>query len=451
MSAPRIDALVVGAGIAGLAAAHTLQGAGAEVLVVDPADRPGGVMRTDHEAGFVYERGPNTALVKAPMLRFLERLRLSDQMRPATPAARKRFVYRHGRLVQVPGSPWGLARTPLLSAGAKLRLLSEPFRRRGAGPPESVAEFVDRRLGPQVTRELVGPFLTGVYAGDERELGAEAVFPGLVEAERRRGSLALGGLAALGRRGERGLAGSHAPERGFGPLARALAEALHEPPALGTRAERIAPDGSGFRVELSGRGGDVAFEAERVVVAAPAYEAGGVLRGLDGEVAAALEGIRYAPLVVAPVGIETSRLARGIEGFGFLVPREEKLGLLGCLFMSQLFDGRAPEGAELLHCMIGGVRWPEAVHEPDGALHARLAEELDQTLGLRDAPAPLAFVRWPRAVPQPGRDHVERMAWVAGRLESYPRLGLAGSYVAGVGVPDALASGLVAAERVLAA
>ena len=447
MSAPRVDALVVGAGIAGLAAAHALQGAGAEVLVVDPSDRPGGVMRTDHHAGFVFENGPNTALVKAPMLKFFERLRMRERLRPASPASKRRFVYRQGELVAVPGSPWGLVRSPLLSAGAKLRLLAEPFRGRG-GPHETVAEFVDRRLGPEVTRELVGPFLTGVYAGDERELGAEAVLPGLVEAERRRGSIVLG---ALGGRRERGLPGSHAPERGFGPLARQLAEALVEAPALGNRAERIARDGSGFRVEVSGVGGDNAFEAARVVVATPAYDAGALLRGLDGEVADTLEAVRYAPLVVAPVGVEAGRPARAIDGFGFLVPREERLGLLGCLFMSQLFADRAPEGMELLHCMIGGARWPEALDEPDDALHARLAAELEQTLGLRDAPPPLAWVRWPRAIPQPGRDHVEKMDRVAGRLADHPGLALAGGYVAGVGVPDALASGLAAAERVLAA
>ena len=168
-------------------------------------------------------------------------------------------------------------------------------------------------------------------------------------------------------------------------------------------------------------------------------------------IAAALEGIAYAPIVVAPVGVEAGQTREPIEGFGFLVPREEKLGLLGCLFMSQLFPGRAPAGHELLHCMLGGVRWPEAVHLPDAALTARLAEDLSRTLGIADPPAPLGFVRWARAVPQPGRDHRARMRWLSERQGELPGLALAGSYVAGVSVSDTLASGVAAASRTLAA
>jgi oxygen-dependent protoporphyrinogen oxidase len=118
--------------------------------------------------------------------------------------------------------------------------------------------------------------------------------------------------------------------------------------------------------------------------------------------------------------------------------------------MSQLFPGRAPAGHELLHCMLGGVRWPEAAHLPDAELEARLAADLEQTLGLRDMPPPLAWVRWPRAIPQPDRHHVDRIAWIQGRLDGCPGLAIAGGYVAGVSVSDALASGLSAASRVLA-
>jgi oxygen-dependent protoporphyrinogen oxidase len=175
-----------------------------------------------------------------------------------------------------------------------------------------------------------------------------------------------------------------------------------------------------------------------------------VLRGIDGEMAAALEGIDYAPVVAAPLGVEAGRSRVPIDGFGFLVPRDAKLGLLGCLFMSQLFPGRAPAGHELLHCMLGGVRWPEAVHLPDAEIHARLTEDLEQTLGLRDVPEPLTIARWPRAIPQPGRDHADRIAWIQGRLDGCPGLAIAGAYVAGVSVSDALTSGLSAAERSLA-
>lgn len=451
MGTAQVEAVVVGAGIAGLAAALELQSAGCDVLVADPSDRPGGVMRTDHRKGYVTESGPATALVRGPMLDFLSKRGLHTGLLRAAPASRKRFLFRNGQLVRVPDSPLRIARTPLLSTRAKLRALTEPLRRRGrSSESESVAEFVARRLGREVSSGLIGPFLTGVYAGDEEQLGAGAVLPRWVELEQRFGSLALGGLASLVRRDrERGLRGSYATEQGFGPFARRLAEALAEPPALGTRVAWIARDGARWHVDLTSASGDLSLSAARVVIAAPAYAAADVLRGIDGDIAAALEGIAYAPIVVAPVGVAAGASREPIEGFGFLVPREEQLGLLGCLFMSQLFPGRAPAGHELLHCMLGGVRWPEAVHLPDAALSARLAEDLSRTLGISDPPAPLGFVRWPRAVPQPGRDHHARIRWLGDRFADLPGLALAGSYVAGVSVSDTLASGVAAASRAL--
>ena len=124
--------------------------------------------------------------------------------------------------------------------------------------------------------------------------------------------------------------------------------------------------------------------------------------------------------------------------------------MLGCLFVSQLFAGRAPPGFELLHCMLGGAHWPDIAHLPDSAIEAGVAEELSRTIGLADAPPPLSIVRWQRAIPQPARDHRSRMRWVAERLGDLPGLALAGSYVAGVSVADSLSSGLVASSRVLA-
>jgi oxygen-dependent protoporphyrinogen oxidase len=452
-AAPQVDAVVVGAGIAGLAAGLELQSAGGEVTVIDPADRPGGVMRTDHASGYVVERGPNTAQVKAPMRAFLAQRGFEDALVRAQPASRLRFVYRAGRLVPVPASPLGLATTPLLSLRAKLRLLAEPLVRRNRGGEETVAELLGRRLGREVVTGLAGPFLTGVYAGDETQLGARAVFPALVRWDERFGSIAFGALgAALSGSGRGGLRGSWSAPAGLGPFARQLADHLAEPPALGSRVVAIARDGPRFRVEVTSASGDVSLDAARVVVAAPAYEAASLLLGVDAEVARALERVRYAPIATVPLGVRPDDVRTPIRGFGFLVPRGEDLSLLGCLFMSQLFSGRAPEGHELLHCMLGGVRWPEAADAPDALLVERAVADLDRTLGLKAAPESLGVGRWPRAIPQPDRDHARRMRGVEEHLaREAPSLVLAGSYVAGVSVCDTLASGIAAAGRVTAA
>jgi oxygen-dependent protoporphyrinogen oxidase len=119
--------------------------------------------------------------------------------------------------------------------------------------------------------------------------------------------------------------------------------------------------------------------------------------------------------------------------------------------MSRLFPGRAPAGRELLHLMIGGVRWPDAVEVTDDALLAKVLPELDRCLGLRASPEVLAIHRWPRAIPQPGGEHTRTIASLERRVAERPGLVLAGSYLAGVSVSDTLASGVKAASQLLAA
>ncbi len=445
MSATDVAAIVVGGGVAGLAAGLELQSAFGEVVVIDASDRPGGVMRTDHVSGFVIERGPSTVQVKAPMLRFLKKLGLEGALLKAQPAGRQRYVFHDRGLVQVPTSPLGLLRTPLLSKAGKLRMLAEPLIPRGDPSSETVARYVGRRLGSEVVSRLVGPFLTGVYAGDEDRLGATAVFPSLT----RHRSMAVGLLAqGLGRLRRRGLRGSYSSVGGLGPFARTLAERLVEPPALRTRATALWREGSSWHVELSGPGGGRALSSPRVVVATPAAEASQLLRSASPEVAQALAGIEYAPIVGVPLGVEPAAVRTPIEGFGFLVGRDAGLQLLGCLFMSRLFENRAPEGREQLHCMLGGVRWPEAIDTPDDVLVERLYQDLDRTLGLRGEPKALAVTRWERAVAQPGCDHLKRLAAVGMRLREMPGLALAGGYLHGVSVGDALVSGVRAARAV---
>jgi oxygen-dependent protoporphyrinogen oxidase len=448
MSDPEVGAVVAGAGIAGLAAALQLQLAGEDVLVVDASDRPGGVMRTDHVSGYVIERGPNTTYVKAPMLDFIRTLGAEKSLLAAQPASRLRSIYDAGRLLPVPMSPLALLRTPLLSAGGKLRLLAEPFIRRANAGDESVAEFMGRRLGKQVVEGLVGPFLTGVYAGDEHQLGAEAVFPSLVEMERRCGSIVFGALAGLFRRRPRGLRGSYSAAEGLGPFARALAERLVEPVALENRVTAVRRDGDRWLVRTSGPAGESRVRARRVVLSVPADQAAEILRGVSSDLADDLAAIEYAPIVGIPLGVDPSAVREKIEGFGFLVPRRAELKLLGCLYMSRLFPSRAPAGRELLQCLVGGMRWPEAFDMPDDEIVKRVCADLDQILGLREEPRVLAVTRWRQAIPQPKRDHVARIARVRKQLAEFPNIALAGAYLGGISVSDACESGLIAAREV---
>ncbi|MEE2663700.1 MAG: protoporphyrinogen oxidase [Myxococcota bacterium] len=442
-----VDALVVGAGIAGLGAARELERRGAEVLLVEAEDAPGGVMRTDEVDGYRIERGPSSLLLRAPLLRGLERMGLADALVRAAPASRSRWLLRQGRLLEVPLGALGLMRTPLLSGAAKRRLLREPFVARGDGRDETVAEFVTRRLGAELVDALVGPFLTGVYAGDERQLGAEAVFPALVRAEREHGSLVAGLLASALRRRDRGRAGTFSWPGGLGELARALAAGLRSEPRYATRVRRIESIDAGFRVAIASRGGSEEWVVRRLVMATPAAVASDLLRGIAAEAAAWIDSIEYAPLATVGFGAGSDAFRRKSPGFGFLVPRGEGRGLLGCLFISELFSDRAPPERRLLHCMLGGVRTPEVVDLDDSEIAALASEELDGPLGLAAPLDALQVRRWPRAVAQPKPGHAAGLRDARARLVARGPIALAGGYTDGVSVADSFASGVAAAAQ----
>jgi oxygen-dependent protoporphyrinogen oxidase len=252
-----------------------------------------------------------------------------------------------------------------------------------------------------------------------------------------RGALA----AALDRGRPRGLSGSWSAQDGLGGLARALAARLGERLVRGARVARAERDGGGFRLALAG-GGEI--RARALVLALPAWAAADVARGLDAELADGLARVEYAPLASVSVSVAPDAPLRG---FGFLVPRGEGVDLLGALFMSRVFPGRAPAGRELVTGLLGGLRWPGAADAADDELLGRLGRGLELALGLRDAAEPLAVTRWPRAVPQPGRDHPALVARLRERAAGLGALRLAGGYLDGIGVSDALISGARAARE----
>ncbi|HVH07680.1 MAG TPA: protoporphyrinogen oxidase [Myxococcota bacterium] len=447
MGSSDIDVAVLGAGIAGLAAALELRAAGRDVVVLEAEAAPGGVLRTERTGGYTIERGPNLFRVSGEADTFLARHGAAGVLLPAGPESGVRSLLVRGHLVEAPASLAGAIATPLLSARGKLRVLAEPFVPRGSAQGESVAEFVARRLGVEALERAVAPALVGVYAGDETQLGAEAVFPALTAYERSHGSIARGALAAA-RAARR--AGTHAARRGSwstregtAGLARALAERLGGAIALGTAARALAKDGGGFAIETDGG----TRRARALIVALPAFCAADLLRSLDVELAEGLARIAYAPLASLALALDPPAMREPVRGIGFLVPRAEGLELLGALFPSRVFPDRAPAGRELAAALLGGARWPGAVDAPDDALLARAHAGLDRALGLRGAPELLGVARWPRAVPQPGREHPRLVADLRARAARLGALRLAGGYLDGVAVAAALVSGVRAAAE----
>jgi oxygen-dependent protoporphyrinogen oxidase len=436
-----VSVAVVGGGVTGLAAAYRLVALGHEVVLYEAGPRVGGVVYSERRDGYLAEAGPNSlASPEPPVQSLLEDLGLAGRLVEAAPAARNRYIVRRGRLVRLPGSLRDLLGNEALSLWARLALLREPFVARGdASIEESVGQFVTRRLGSGFLDYAAEPFVGGIYAGDPAALSVRHALPRLYDLEQEHGSIIRGAIALRGAARIVSLAG------GMGEIPAALAARLDDRVRTSAGAEAIARRGSGWSVRVGGS----EARHDAVVLACPAHVVASLQ--VTGEGAAGLAklgNIPYAPVGVVVLGFRRTDVVHPLDGFGALVPAVEQRRILGVLFSSTVFPGRAPDGHVTLTTFVGGTRRPElAALDPD-RLVTLVREELADLLGARGHPTFQQVVRWPRAIPQYvvgyGRwldlmDHIEA---------ANPGLFLAGSYRGGVALGDALRGGLNVAARV---
>lgn len=452
VDSPRLDALVVGAGISGLTTAFRLRRAGLRVAVIEEGSRVGGAMETWSDGPWRFEMGPNTVLESHPEVsRLLQDAGLDGEKILAQPSAKRRYLWKEGTLHPLPVGPPGLLKTPLFSTRAKLRLLREPW----IGPPpadreESIARFVERRLGPEILRYAVGPFVSGVYAGDPERLSARWAVPRIWTLEAEHGSLVRGALSLRRAGRTRAQAGASRPAgtmfsftAGLEELPRRLARETGDV-RTGVRAQRIVRAGTGYRVETSAG----PLEAAQVILAVPADAAARLLADATGGRSELLAEVPYAPVSVASLGYRRSAVAHELGGFGFLAPRGEGLRVLGCLFPSEIFPGRAPEGHVALAAFLGGRTDPGIAEEPDERILEVVEDDLRRALGVTDAPVLARVRRWPRAIPQYELGHgrfIERAAEIEREL---PGVRLGGNFLRGVSVPDCIKNAAALAEEV---
>ena len=424
---------VVGGGIAGLVAARAFAARGEDVQLLESSDRVGGVIRTVRREGFLLELGPNTVRPTVELMDLIRELGLEGEMLLSDPHA-PRYLAWHGKLHALPSSPGSLFSTPLLSTGGKLRLFAEPFVRRRREPgEETVRDFFSRRVGPQIAERFVAPFISGIFAGDPQRLSAEAAFPSLVRGEREHGSIV--GWAIKGRKSRPkgpGVKGLLSFREGLETLPRAIAAGLGNRVETSAGVRSVAPAGGRWTVETE-RG---TRTMDRVVLACPAGEAARLVQSFAPEAAAALAEIPQPPVAVLHFDWPKSALPAPLHGFGHLVVRAPGLRVLGAVWSSSLFAGRAPEGRELVTAFAGGTIDPDAARLPDAELAAQAASELRALLRATEDPRLVSITRWPHAIPQYELGHPARIERLSQAEARWGGLTFLGAYRGGISVGD---------------
>ncbi len=443
---------IVGAGVAGLTAAYRLKRRGIRVVVYEASDRAGGVIRSERREGYLAELGPNSVVAGgAALTEIVSQLGLDGSRVDAQREARKRYVVRKSKLIALPTSPSQLLTTRLLSNGAKLAIFGEPMVEVGDSPmEESVATFVRRRFNQEVLDAIANPFVAGIFAGDPEQLSARHALPRLHDLEHTHGSV-VKVLWQMMRSG-RGEAGAPAPgglmsfANGMQELPDSLARELKSEIRFKAPVTQVRRGPKGYTVSAAYQASEL---YDGVIYTAPAHCADDVDLAFEGgDRLKTLTSITHPPVAVVALGFRREDVAHRLDGFGFLVPDVERRNVLGTVFASTLFPGRAPAGHVLLTSFVGGVRNPDLANADHSTLSARVLDDLRLLLGVRGEPTFRAYHLWPKAIPQYTLSYGRFKEIMDEAERRNPGLALAGSYRDGVAVGDVVAAADLAASRV---
>ncbi len=451
-----MNVAILGGGVTGLTAAWQLAKAGHSVRVLESAARVGGNIRTEAADGWLSEAGPNSFQESTLEIATLIReLGLAVERITTLAAAKKRYLVMDGKLLAAPAGPGAFFSTPLFSFRTKVKILSEVLQSPRNRPDEvSVARFVTDHVGAQVLERAVQPFIGGIYAGNSERLSAKYAFPKLWEAEKTTGSLIRAAIQGAKSRKAQGLKGS-APvisfKRGLQALTDALAAKLPEGSVvLNADVKALLPGATRrWGVLWDGPTGPTSGEFDFVIAALPAWSLARLTFGTDAATPlAALGAVEYSPVASLFLGYRRDQVRHPLDGFGALVPRAEKRSILGLLFSSSLFPGRAPEGHVGLTVFTGGALQPETARLPEKELLDRVASDLRDLVGAEGRPVFTRHVLWNQAIPQYNLGYGRFLDAMTQCEAKFPGFLVGGSVRDGIALPDCIKSGTQLAKRV---
>jgi oxygen-dependent protoporphyrinogen oxidase len=444
---------IVGAGITGLTAASELAAAGHDVTVFEASDRVGGAIRTIHCDGWLVEAGPNTALLRdASLDPLLARAGLGPELQVANPAAAKRFIVRYGRPNALPANLWQAITTPVFNFRGKLRVLAEPFIRQNRNnPDETLASFARRRVGQEFLDYAVNPFLGGVYACAPEDLCTRHALPRLWRLEQNHGSLVRGTIALMRAKRKSGVRTKTrlvSFRDGLETLPAALAAKLGSALQLRTEIVGVERVATSWRLTLRRDDANETTTADFDSILFTCGAAALSRLDVDGrQPLAALATLPWSSVTSLALGFRRKDVAHPLDGFGMLVPAKENRRILGALFSSTLFPGRAPDGHVLLTVFVGG-RQPEHAALPDAELDALVLGELRELIGVRGEPVFRHCTRVPQAIPR----YTVAFGALATAMDAFerdhPGLFIAGNCRTGISLADCMAAGQAAATRI---
>jgi len=449
-----VPAVIVGGGISGLVCAYALRKAGIEACLLEASPRAGGLIYSERREGYLLELGPQSFSGTEALHSLCGELSLESELLEAPPRA-PRYVLIGGELRPVPLSPPAFFASSLIGAGTKATIARDMFSK--SHPPEqdeSVADFVRRKFSAELLDRLVGPFISGIYAGDPERLSLRSAFPQLHEAEKSAGSVIRGMMRqAKGAKKSRQRPTLQSLHQGNETLMCALSAKLGKAIRLSADVTRVEAQregtSRGFELKIRGPIQEETISTDYLILATPTDVAGRLLGNVNPAFKSVLSSIQYAPVAIVSLGYQRSDVGHPLDGFGFLVPRSEKLRILGSVWNSSLFPGRAPEGHVLLTSFVGGATDTDAATLSAEKLGALVHSELTPILSIAKTPAFSNVQIYARALPQYNLGHSERLAQMERLRLDTQNLWFAGNYLRGPSIGACVEQSLAVAQEVL--
>lgn len=463
---------VVGGGLSGLSAAHRLielsqeTGKSLDLTMFEAAPRTGGMIATKRIGDYLVELGADSFITNKPAgVALCKRLGIEDELIPTEDAWRKSLVLRKGKPVEVPEgfmllSPakvWPILKSPIFSWGGKLRMGWERFlpAKKTSTDDESLASFVRRRFGQELLDRLVQPLVGGIYTSDPEKLSLRATLPRFLDQELEYGSLIKASRTQVSKRSAAETSGSGAryglftaPKRGIQTILDSLREKVESTATIQSDCPIVSLERSSENWTLTTANGE-SENFDAVILALPTHKAAELVRTVSTDLADDLSGIEYASSAIVVSGHKLSDIEHPLDAFGLVIPEIEDRDVIAVSFSSRKFPGRAPDGKVVLRTFVGGAMHPEKMQLSDDEMKEIVRRELAAMLGVSGEPDFQEVVRYENSMPQYYVGHLDRVASIESRVSNLTGLELAGNAYRGVGIPDSIASGEAAAERVI--
>ncbi len=436
---------IIGGGISGLTAAYLLKNKGLDVTLFEASPNVGGTIQSERKDGYLIEHGPNSLLRSPRLIDLIESLGIRSEVLPAAETAKKRFVLIDGELRSLPTGLMSFIFGDFFSVRAKLRLIKEPLIRTKSPDRESVAGFMERRLGREILEKAADPFISGIFAGDPARLSIGESFPRLFDLEREYGSLFWGAIRSKNEKADPAFPRTFTFQNGLRTLTGNLLERLGDSVRTNTPATRIENNGTEFRVSTRIEGSEV-FDS--VIISTKADAAANLINEIDADLGKRLRGIYYAPVTIVRSGYARSAVGHPADGFGFLVPHSAKRKVLGSIWSSSVFPDRAPRDMHLFTTFVGGARATDLFDLSDEETVDLVHRELSSIMNISERPDFTALTRWRNGIPQYNIgyksviDRIDRFSGVT------PGIFVCSNFYRGISVGDCVKNAYRTAEDV---